>query len=255
MRSFIRRHRTGFPLACGMVILFLLAAWYIFIGSTVDNTKQPFLANLYASFAGMAAGGVISILVLYFSFAGQKGIRTDAVQGKRILFLRKQSENLKEKYVKYVDTLGLGNIYTIILGGKSWKGLDQSNWPEIQTIEGIQYNIETQDIQTNNFIVIQPIKNSYDELQKAMTEVIEMTGTEIFEGEEQFAENAIYEGYFNVNKLASKLILPAIPQNIPLPNYLNTIHNDIKDAATSAGKVLIDICKLAEIVKREPKKK
>lgn len=230
-----------------VIVLIICAFAFTIVASSLFGSS--FTPNLYATLVGAFIGAIISLLVIPIYFNVEKSMRAKALMGARILFLREQGESLKEAYIRFVDTLGLGGSHSVALAGESWQGLDQMYWPDIQTIERIQSNITSKSLITSNFTSIQPIKIAYDALLIAVKDVLRTTSTSIFEGNEDLTKNVLFEAYFHVNKLAVKLNPINVPPTASLQTHLTGMEPDIKQAAIASGKVLMDLCRLADKIK------
>jgi hypothetical protein len=173
--------------------------------------------------------------------------RTKALAPSRIIFLREQGDKLKESYIRYVHTLKLGGSSLGALVAKSWRGLDISNWPDSSTIDQIQSEIENQKLTAP--YTRRSIRKSFDNLLSSMEDVMRISGTAVFEGNEELTKHVLFGAYYHVSNLEPKLILLSqLPTSQILSNIIK-IEKDLKKAATSTGEVLIDICKLADEVK------
>ena len=167
--------------------------------------------------------------------------------------MRREGEILKEAYIRYVDTLGNAANFTLCLSTESWKNLS-SYWPRTDTIKRIQTSVASQRINFVN-LAANALLDAHTNLLAAIEEVVRITGSAVFEGKEELAEEALFNGYSDIDTLVMPLRRIAGLQPVQWQSELEGIQNELRKAAIAAGEILLDLCALAkeaEPLRRHP---
>ena len=209
---------------------------------------EVFGPSFYGALLGVSLGAALALIVVLINFEIQRKMRSTAMNLARFVFLREQGENLKEAYIRYVDTLRLGGKNTGTLAGQSWKALKREFWPDIHCISNIQSSIGR--LSLPNSVNGQAFHRAYQELRASVQEIVRAASTTaIFESKEKLVEDTIFQADFKIGLLGSKLIPLQLSRDTDLEYDLRELELEIKNAATSSGEVLEGLCKLGNVVK------
>jgi len=227
----------------GIVVLFLLSCWFGWEGFCTYGNKD-FGPNFAAAIVGGALGAAIALVVVLISFALQNWSRSKALEPARYLFLRQEGEGLKEAFIRYVDTLRIGQQSSVILAGKSWKALKREFWPDIDTISTIQSSIDKSQVsgQYEN----QALTCTYNQLRTSLEEVVSKSATAIFEGKESLIVPVLWEADFKVGSLWAKLSGIGAGRVEQQSLELTSVEKQIKEAGIAVGELLKALCKLGK---------
>ncbi|MGD0856496.1 MAG: hypothetical protein ABSA18_11925 [Dehalococcoidia bacterium] len=206
--------------------------------------QHPMLVNQNITNILIIFGSVITALMIVVCTSSK-----DAKElfGHRIFFLHDKGEKLRESYIDYINALGFDNIDTKTLSANSWKQMEPENWPNIDVINKIQSNIQTQSIRFTNDV--QAILSAHDKLLASVKDVANVAGTRIFSENRDLVELTSLSAYFHTSNLWIEL--DALSRMLPPEDRAKMTHfeNQLKESAIKCGVVLIDLCKFANRMK------
>lgn len=206
--------------------------------------SQNFGPNFTSAMVGAGLGAAVSLVVVLIAFLLQQGSRSSALEPARYLFLCEDGEDLKESYIAFIDTLRIGGQNSVNLSGKSWKALEKEVWPDIENIELVQNDISKSRI--SGSYSSQAILEKYNRLRESIEEIVHDSATAVFEGKENLIVPVLWEANYNVHALFPKLHQLTVQQE---DVDLSSIEKILKDVVVSAGKLLINLCKLGKNIK------
>jgi hypothetical protein len=234
----------------GIVVFALLAVLNTLCGFR-NFGFQSFGPNFTSAMVGGGLGGAISLVVVLVSFLLQLESRSRALEPARYLFLREDGEELKESYIAFIDTLRISGNHSTNLSSKSWQALSKEAWPDINVVNLVQKDVETSRI--SGLYEHSAILLKYTRLQDSIEEIVHSSATAIFEGKENLVQPVLWEAEYNIHTLRTKLDRlinqQIISQQIEID--LSPIETPMKEMVISAGKLLINLCKLSKGIKLE----